>query len=377
MPTVTSRSPKLPKIYGIHNLHHSVRKQQNVNRQPRKNPVVRLKKPRTFGLYLVTKKNQYNTTSFQISLSYKVLCRSPNLALRNNSSTHCELLPIDYLKRDTSAIHQKLPREITTDRLCALILPSPHMKKLENKNVILNQKSRKLLKKSPELQLMSDKYRLAKLQSKIPKTKRFLDPKLCDRLIYNSSRLKFFYDSLYQCNLPAIKFVLEREPGLILDAIEPNTGYSTLLVALLIKSPVRREKLMKLLLKYLTKYINMYNDCINENEICEQIIQLNDPIEGRDCIGWTCILGFENEFNLLITHLLASIDFRKSDFYGNTYLHLAIMGGSVNIVNCLCQFMRKYCISIENCINFSGLNPIQLAYRLHFYSILDILKQSV
>ncbi|CAH8523243.1 unnamed protein product [Schistosoma rodhaini] len=375
MPTITSRSPKLPKICELHNSHHSIRKQRNVNRQLRKNPIVRLKKPRTFGLYLVTKKNQYNITSFQISLSYKVLCRSPNIALRNNLSTHCELLPIDYLLRDNSVINQQLPREITADRMRALILPSPHIKKIENKNVTFNQKSRKLLKKSSELQQMSDKYRLAKLQSKIPKTKRFLDPKLCNRLIYSGSRLKFFYDSLYQCNFPAIKFVLEREPGLILDAIESNTGYSTLLVALLIKSSVRREKLMKLLLKYLTKYINMYNDCINENEICEHILQLNDPIEERDCIGWTCILGYENEFNLLITHLLSGIDFHKSDINGNTYLHLAIISSSINIVNCLCQFMRKYCISIENCINFAGLNPIQLAYSLHLYSIVDILIQ--
>ncbi|TNN06378.1 ankyrin repeat domain-containing 50-like [Schistosoma japonicum] len=378
MPTVTSTPLNLPKIFVSHTPSHATtRKQRSQRNQRRLNPNERLKKPTTFGLYLVAKKNQHNITSFQISLSYKVLCRSPNPSLRNNSSIHCKLLPINFLINDMSARTQQLPREITTNRLRTLILPSPHIHKKVSQSANLKPNSRKHIKKSAELQLMCDNYRLAKFQSKLFKTKRFLDPKLCNQLSYNGSRLKFFYDALYQCNFPAIKFVLEREPGLLLDAVEPDTGYSILLAALLTESSLKREKLIKLLLKYLTKFLNIHNDWINESEICEKIMQLNDPIEGRDCIGWTCILGFENEFNLLIKYLLAGIDLHKSDVYGNTYLHLAVLGGSVNIVDYLCELMRKYCISIENCINLSGLNPIQLARYLNFYSILDILEKPI
>ncbi|KAK4469443.1 hypothetical protein MN116_006995 [Schistosoma mekongi] len=378
MPTATSTPLNFPDIFVSHTLSHATtKKQRSQHNQRRLNLIERLKKPKTFGLYLIAKKNQRNITSFQISLSYKILCRSPNSTLHNNSSIHYKLLPINFLKNDMSARTQQLPREITTNRLRALILPSPHNREKGNQNANLKPYSKKHTKKSAELQLMCDNYRSAKFQSKLFKTKRFLDPKLCNQLNYNGSRLKFFYDALYECNFPAIKFVLEREPGLILDSLEPNTGYSILLAALLTKSSLKREKLIKLLLKYLTKFLNMHNDFINESEICEQIIQLNDPIEGRDCIGWTCILGFENEFHLLIKYLLAGINLHKSDVYGNSYLHLAVIGGSVNIVDYLCELMRKYCIPIVNCINFSGLNPIQLAYHLNFYSILNILEKPI
>ncbi|CAH8490642.1 unnamed protein product [Schistosoma turkestanicum] len=384
MPTINSRSLNLPKIRQCPpTSRRSTRKHRQLNCQSHRsnNPRVLIKKPRTFGLYLITKTSHpYKITNFQISLSYKVLRRSPNLTRKKtNSAIHCQLLPVNYLLNDKSARTQQLPREITDDRMRALMLPSPpHLRKINHKTLTLNRNARKLWKKSPELQLMSERYRLAaKMQPKLlHQTKRYLDPKFSDRLIYNGSRLKFFYDSLYQCNFPAVKFVLEREPGLILDAVEPNTGYSILLAALLIRSPLKRVKLMRLLLKYLQKFIQLSSDRLDENEICARILQWTDPIDGRDCIGWTCLLGFEVEFKLLMTHLSAGgIDFQKSDFTGNTYLHLAIINGSVMIVNDLCQSIRKYCISMENCLNSFGLNPIQLAYHLKMDAITNILDK--
>ncbi|CAH8842980.1 unnamed protein product [Trichobilharzia szidati] len=393
------------------NHHHHQRRQHH--RQQRQNPLERLKKkPRTFGLYLITttttttKTNQQNKASkLHISLNYKVLHHKYGVVFRNasssssspsrSSSIHCRLLPISYLTNDTS-VRDHFPREITMDRLQALLLPSPMQKQSRLTQLLpsatdehtkwksmASSLQRKAVMKSPELQAYSDQYRwdrrrkqdIIKISSS---SSPFLSSSPLNGIPYEVSRLKFFYDSVYQCNFPAIKYMLDRQANLVLKAIEPTSGYSLLLIALLyIHSAVKRIKLIRLFLKYLKKYLHyiMLNDeNISENGICEQVLQAIDPIHGRDCIAWSCVLGYAKEFRLLFTHLVTSVNLQKRDYHGDTYLHLALIGGSLDIVNEICQYVRKYSIPIDKCMNQSGNDPIHLAAELKFDAALGMLK---
>ncbi|CAH8531876.1 unnamed protein product [Heterobilharzia americana] len=232
-----TRSPQLPHLprLPLINSQTNVVTQRRQHKKCRNQPT-RMKKPRTFGLYLITKTSQQNITSMQISLSYKVLNRSPDIAFRNVSSIRCDLLPVNFLCNDNSARDHPLPREISIDRIRALIQPSPHIRNRIQPDIHLKWKSAKWDKvKSPELQVLSENYQSEKMKSKLSNVKPFLYSKPLRGIIYDGSRLKFFYNSLYECNFPAIKYVLEREPSLVVDAIEPNTGYSVILIALSIK----------------------------------------------------------------------------------------------------------------------------------------------
>nr|CAH8843273.1 unnamed protein product [Trichobilharzia regenti] len=116
--------------------------------------------------------------------------------------------------------------------------------------------------KSPELQAYSDEYRKERMRKQITRLsadmKPFLSSSPLNGIPYEVSRLKFFYDSVYQCNFPAIKYILDRQANLVLKAIEPTSGYSFLLVALLyIQSAVKRIKLIQLFMKYLKNIFTM------------------------------------------------------------------------------------------------------------------------
>ncbi|CAH8842896.1 unnamed protein product [Trichobilharzia szidati] len=399
------------------NHHHHHKHQRHHHRGQRQNPLEKFKKkPRTFGLYLITtttttKTNQQKKASkLHISLNYKVLHHKYGVVFRNassssspsrsSSSIHCQLLPINYLRNDTS-VRDHFPREITMDRLQALLLPSPMQKQSRLTQLLpsatgehakwksmASSLPRKTVMKSPELQAYSDQYRwdsrrkqdIIKISSSSSPSP-FLSSSPLNGIPYEVSRLKFFYDSVYQCNFPAIKYMLDRQANLVLKAIEPTSGYSLLLIALLyIHSAVKRIKLIRLFLKYLKKYLHhiMLNDeNISENGICEQVLQAIDPIHGRDCIAWSCVLGYAKEFRLLFTHLVTSVNLQKRDYHGDTYLHLALIGGSLDIVNEICQYVRKYSIPIDKYMNQSGSDPIHLAAELKFDAALGMLKSDV
>ncbi|VDQ11601.1 unnamed protein product [Trichobilharzia regenti] len=326
---------------------------------------------------ITSKTNQQNKASkLHISLNYKVLHHKYGVVFRNatssSSSIHCHLLPISYLTNDTS-VRDHFPREITTDRLQALLLPSPsqqprltHHPRAADEHVkrkcMTSSLQRKALK-SPELQAYSDEYRKERMRKQITRL---------------SADMKPFLSSSPLNGIP-YEYILDRQANLVLKAIEPTSGYSFLLVALLyIQSAVKRIKLIQLFMKYFKKYLHnasSNDEDISENGICEQVLQAIDPIHGRDCIAWSCVLGYAREFHLLFTHLVTSINLQKLDYHGDTYLHLALIGGSLDIVNEICQYVSKYSIPIDKCMNQSGDNPIHLAAQLKFDAALGMLKR--
>jgi hypothetical protein len=160
------------------------------------------------------------------------------------------------------------------------------------------------------------------------------------------------FHNVYKGRMRKVKFLLDN--GLNINA-KNDYGYSVLIAALHIENVAKRSRMFQFLLE-------------NEADPLQK-----DPKHKRNALAWACVLGRDEQANILLDNFMGEFDFHEKDREGMTALHLATQAGRTEIVKTLVREMTKYGTSVDVPDNI-GLTPYLHAKRLGFGLIADILK---
>ncbi|CAL8080071.1 unnamed protein product [Calicophoron daubneyi] len=286
---------------------------------------------------------------------------------RTMSAQNYELLPVEFLRSDSVTKAHRLPREITGDRVKSLQILSPRYQSRPErklyKQTSLKGNDNKLLQ--PLLEC-----RIANVYQKTEF--KFLSPGLKPGIPYEASRLRRFFDAFHTANFPTVEFVLSKEPQLVVNAIEPKTGHNLFLTSILNPCKRTRRKLLNIILGRLEDLLDPGKQ-EDESTMCDKILSPRDNVTGRDCLAWTLYLGYTQEGLCLLNALISSVDFKKVDNFGDTYLHLAIQGQSVRLIKAVLRKMSEFFLPVNFVKNNFGQTPLDLARQTDNSELITLL----
>ena len=161
------------------------------------------------------------------------------------------------------------------------------------------------------------------------------------------------FHSVFKGRIKKVKFLID-------NGVNVNNrndyGYNVLVAALHIENPEKRSKMFRYLLN-------------NDADPFEK-----DPKYKRTALGWTAILGRNQETKTLLESYMGEFNFHEKDKDGMTAIHLATIAGHTEVVKSLVQEMIKFGTTVDVPDNL-GLTPYLHAKRLGFGLIADILRE--
>ncbi|CAF0814175.1 unnamed protein product [Brachionus calyciflorus] len=134
-----------------------------------------------------------------------------------------------------------------------------------------------------------------------------------------------------------------------------SNSHNILMISLDIKDPKRRFKMFKFLLQ-------------------QNLIDLLDTDKNGQNIFFHCVIReLDTEFDYLLKNYITDLDLTKTDHFGKTLLHYAVINNNLKILKNILNTCSKYKINVDIPDKINKITPYLLACRLNYFESADLI----
>ncbi|PAA94198.1 hypothetical protein BOX15_Mlig014263g1 [Macrostomum lignano] len=162
-----------------------------------------------------------------------------------------------------------------------------------------------------------------------------------------------FFKAIYQGQLSNILYFLR---VVSIRSVDPADGKTPLMAALHIGAEKRRQEVFN----YLAHHGAVYDGV--------------DDQYRRDLVGWATALGRHEELRDILRDTTEEVNLQYRDALGLTYMHLAVMSGSLPTVEIIIDEFRRLDVSVDM-PDAEGITPYLLSRKLGYTRISQCLQQ--